>query len=237
MKVANACVTCRDALCVKKVSLFESLPQNILSIVANSIEQQHYLKGDTIFSEGDVADRLYIVNGGSLKVFHSSIDGHENIMYVLTEGDYIGDLNLLKKDVFSFNAVALEDTYLCTIEKDTFDKLMKRHPEMTFSILENAYDRITTLENTVQTLTTKDVDAKIAVLLIRLADSFGFQKTEGIEIRLDLTREELASFVGLTRETVSRKLSLFQSEGLIKLEKNRNIMIKRYDMLKKLSEL
>lgn len=233
----DSCMTCNHKYCAKKVSLFASFSDTDLSKVLTLIERQHYEKGQTIFNEGEPCDRLLIVNGGSLKVFRYSKDGKEQILYVLGDGDFLGDLNLLKKDIYSFSAMALEETHLCTIKKDDFDQLMKFYPELFSRVLEYAHDRINTLENLVQTLTAKDVETRLAILLIRLSEAFGVEKPEGIEIQLPLTREEMANFVGLTRETVSRKLSSLQSEGLIELNDNRTILLKDFKSIKERSML
>ncbi len=233
----NSCMSCQHNYCAKKVSLFASFSDTDLSKVLQLIERQHFQKGQIIFSEGDICERLLIVNGGSFKVFRYSRDGKEKILYVLGDGDFLGDLNLLKKEVYKFNAMALEETHLCTIKKDAFDQLMKNHPELYSRVIEYAHDRITTLEDLVQTLTIKDVETRLAVLLLRLSESFGVQKSGGIEIQLTLTREEMASFVGLTRETVSRKLSNLQSEGLIELYENHIILIKDIEAIKERSML
>lgn len=237
MKIIGTCISCSHKYCAKKVSLFESFSNDDLSKVLSLIERYEYEKGDHIFDEGDPFDRLYIVNGGSFKIFRYNKEGKEQILYVLSDGEFIGDLNLLKKDILSFNAVALEKTYLCTIKKDAFDSLMQEHPEMYHAILASAYDRIMSLENLVQTLTVKDVETRLASLLVRLAENFGIRTKEGIKIEMTLTREEMASYVGLTRETISRKLSKFQTDGLIELYENKVLLILDYDELVNLSEL
>lgn len=237
MSCSGTCISCSHRYCAKKVSLFESFSDEDLERVLGLIQRMHFEKGEAIFSEGDVFDRLYIVNGGSFKVYRHTKDGKEQILYVLADGDFIGDLNLLKKDIFTFNAIALEDTHLCTIKKDDFDLLMKTHPELYTRVLEYAHDRITALETLVQTLTAKDVDTRLAALLLKLADSFGIRKPQGIEIQLPLTREEMASFIGLTRETISRRLSAFQAEGYIELYDNKLVLIKDLDAIQDLSEL
>lgn len=237
MECLGTCLSCSHRYCAKKVRLFESLTDLELERVLGLIERLHFDKGESIFLEGDVFDRLYIVNGGSFKVYRLTKEGKEQILYILGDGDFIGDLNLFKKDVFGFSAIALEETHLCTIKKDAFDGLLRAYPELYDKMLSYAHDRIVGLEALVQTLTAKDVDTRLASLLLKLADSFGIQKPHGIEIQLNLTREEMASFIGLTRETVSRRLSNLQAEGLIELIDNHQLLIKDIEALQDLSEL
>lgn len=232
----SGCISCHHKFCAKKVGLFESFDSDDFEKLLPLIERLHIPKGDFIFKEGVLSDRLYIVNGGSFKVFRYTKDGKEQILYVLTEGDYFGELNLLKTEALEFSAIALEDTHLCTIKKTDFDGLLAAYPALYAKILEHAYERINALESMIQTLTAKDVDARIAKLLINLADQFGIMKQGYIEIPLKLTREEMANHIGLTRETVSRKLSQFQADGLVAFSDNRSIILKDTAALEAMAE-
>lgn len=114
------------------------------------------------------------------------------------------------------------------------DSLIKINPDISIKVLEYAHDRIASLESLVQTLTTKDVEARLAYLLLNLSKTFGTKTDKGIEITLQLTREDMANFIGVSRETISRKLSYFQSENIIELFENKLILIKDINFLKEL---
>ncbi|MBU3131183.1 Crp/Fnr family transcriptional regulator [Clostridium gasigenes] len=237
MNLCNNCCPCNHKYCAKKVSLFASLSDNDLNKVVNLITKKSFEKGDIIFSEGELFDKLFIINNGSIKIYTYTKDGKEQILYILKEGEFLGDLNLLKNDIFKFNAMALESTNMCIIHKDDFDILIKTNPEISIKILEYAHDRIASLENLVQTLTTKDVEVRLASLLINLSSTFGIKTDIGIEITLPLTREDMANFIGVTRETVSRKLSYFQSQNIIEIFENKIILIKDITILKELVKI
>ncbi|MBU3106294.1 Crp/Fnr family transcriptional regulator [Clostridium gasigenes] len=237
MNLCNNCCPCNHKYCAKKVSLFASLSDDDLNKVVNLITKKSFEKGDIIFSEGELFDKLFIINNGSIKIYTYTKDGKEQILYILKEGEFLGDLNLLKNDIFKFNAMALESTNMCIIHKDDFDILIKTNPEISIKILEYAHDRIASLENLVQTLTTKDVEVRLASLLINLSSTFGIKTDIGIEITLPLTREDMANFIGVTRETVSRKLSYFQSQNIIEIFENKIILIKDITILKELVKI
>ncbi|MBU3134702.1 Crp/Fnr family transcriptional regulator [Clostridium gasigenes] len=237
MNLCNNCCPCNHKYCAKKVSLFASLSDNDLNKVVNLITKKSFEKGDIIFSEGELFDKLFIINNGSIKIYTYTKDGKEQILYILKEGEFLGDLNLLKNDIFKFNAMALESTNMCIIHKDDFDILIKTNPEISIKILEYAHDRIASLENLVQTLTTKDVEVRLASLLINLSSTFGIKTDIGIEITLPLTREDMSNFIGVTRETVSRKLSYFQSQNIIEIFENKIILIKDITILKELVKI
>jgi CRP/FNR family transcriptional regulator len=229
------CNSCTGQLCTSKVPIFSTLADEQLAMITHLITRRKYKKGQVIFFEGDLSDKFYIINQGKIKTFKHTREGKEQILYILTEGDFIGDLSLLKKSTFQYNAEALEDVHVCTLAKDDFDKILKDNPEICLRILEYVHDRLVNLENLVQTLSTKDVEARIAGLLISFSESFGTRKDGKVILDMALTREEMANYIGVTRETMSRKLSSLQEEGILELVGNKRIIINKLDLLKDLT--
>lgn len=222
----NQCLSCGHNHCAKKVSLFSNLNEQDLEEVVQLIARRRVRKGETVFSIGDASDSLYIVNRGSLKVFCLNRDGREQILYLLNEGEFLGDVHLLKSGTFDYEAVALEETHLCIIRKTEFDQLILDRPEISIKLLAYAHDRIVDLEELVQTLTTNDADARLASLLMTLAKSSGVETEEGLEITLSISREDMAHYIGLTRETISRKLGQFANAGILYFKDNKHLVIK-----------
>jgi CRP/FNR family transcriptional regulator len=142
----EGCVTCGSKLCTKKVSLFSKLDNNQLNTITSLIERKHYQKGDIVLRFGEDFDRLYIVNHGSLKAASYNEEGKEQILYILNEGDSIGELSLLKKAESQYDLVALRESFVCTIPKYKFDEFIKNNPEVIFAVLESTYEKITSLE-------------------------------------------------------------------------------------------
>jgi CRP/FNR family transcriptional regulator, anaerobic regulatory protein len=230
-----SCEQCTGKYCAKKAPIFSVLDNEQLSDVMSMILRRRYKKGQVIFFEGDVSDKFYIINSGKIKIFKYNKEGKEQILYILSDGDFIGYLNLLKKGKVDYNAEALEDVGVCILTKDDFDKIVKRTPEISLRILESLHDRLVSLENLVQTLSTKDIEARIAGLLRGFAKDFGREEREGIAIDLPLSREEMANYIGVTRETMSRKLTAMEEEGVIELVGNRKIIIKDINMLEEMA--
>lgn len=231
-EVEKYCGKCTGKYCAKKVSIFSVLEEKQVSEVVSKVITRKYKKGQIIFFDGDTADRLYIVNTGKIKVFKYTREGKEQILYILSEGEFIGDLNLLKRGKFEFNAEALEDTAICTLSKEDFDDIITKHPQITLRILEDVHDRLVSLENLVQSLSTKDVEARIAALLLSFVKNFGTETGEGVLVDLPLNREEMGNYIGITRETISRKLTAMQDDGTIELIGNKKLLIRDMERLK-----
>ncbi|NDL68248.1 Crp/Fnr family transcriptional regulator [Anaerotalea alkaliphila] len=223
---APYCTTCRHKVCAKKVSLFSTLEDRQLQTVAGLIQRRSAKKGEPLLHAGDIVDRLFIVNQGSLKASIFQEDGKEQILYIIQSGESIGELSLLKKEKATYDLVALEDAELCTIPKNSFDLFLRENPDVVFSILEAAHEKIASLEKMVQAIASTDADIRLKFLIQQLMRRSGVETPEGILLQLRLTREDMANFVGVTRETISRKLSQLSREGKLAFLDGKRILVK-----------
>lgn len=212
-------------MCINNIPLLSNLTNDEIEKVSIGVSSETYKKGESVFNRGDKANKLYIVCSGKIKIFKNSIEGKEQILYILSEGDFIGAFNLLKEDEFDFNAVALENTTVSMLEKSSFDEIVLSNPSITLKIFEKAYERIIKAESLVERLSSSNPDAKVIGLLVDLCENFGSQTDEGILLTLSINREEMGSYAGIARETMSRKLQLFQEMGLIRLIGMKKILI------------
>lgn len=201
--------------------------------ISAGVSSRTFKKGEVVFSQGEKANKLYIVCTGKIKIFKNLMEGKEQILYILSGGDFIGAFNLLKEDQFDFSAVALETTEISMLEKSAFDKVMISNPEITLKIFEKAYERIIKAESLVERLSSSNPDAKVIGLLLDLASDFGTPTGDGgMMLELTISREEMGSYAGIARETMSRKLQMFDEMGLIKLMGTKKILIKDMSQLK-----
>ena len=215
-----SCTRCVDKFCTYKVPIFKHFN-------CQEVEELHkeYKKGDILFNEGELADTLYIINEGKLKIFSYTKDGKEQILHILKEGDFWGELQLLQETNFKCYAKAIEDCNVCTITKEQFQKLILEKPEMSLKVLEVVSQRLIHLESLALVLSDNDTDAKLAYLLVDLANHYGIKMGSKIVVNLPFTREDMANYTGLTRETISRKLNMFSEKGIIKIIGHKKIEI------------
>ena len=221
----NCCENCRKDVCAKKVPIFSTLDSCELSEIVDRIIHKEYKKKELIFSEGNKANTLYFVNEGKIKIYKYTKDGKEQILYLLSEGEFFGELNILKESKYGFNAEAIEDCKICTLSKDDLKDLLIKKPIISIKMLEALTERITSVENLVQNIATNDVNSKIAYLLVSLADKYGIENAGCIIINLPMNREDMANYIGITRETLSRKLKKFEEDGLIQIVGTKKIVI------------
>lgn len=228
----NCCNNCRGTLCASKVPIFENLNDEELLEIVKTINHKEYSKGDIIFSEGNVANTLYFINEGKIKLYKYTKDGKEQILNILSEGDFFGELDLIKPSKYGFNSKAILDAKICTLTKDEMKDIMIRNPEIGIKLLESVGERLSKVRSLVQNLATNDIDSRMAYLIIDLMEKYGEAAGNTISIKLPLSREDMANYIGVTRETISRKLKKFEDEKLIKIVGTKNIIILDKDGVK-----
>ncbi len=228
----NCCNNCRGQFCASKVPIFENLNDKELLRIVKKINHKEYHKGDVIFTEGSIANTLYFINEGKIKLYKYTKDGKEQILHILSEGDFFGELELIKPSHYGFNSKAIVDAKICTLTKDEMRDIIMGNPEIGIKVLETVGERLSKVENLVQNLATNDVDSRMAYLITDLIEKYGENVSGNISIKLPLSREEIANYIGVTRETISRKLKKFEDENLIKIAGTKNIIVLDEDGLK-----
>ena len=220
-----SCTCGASQSCTYKVPIFQHFNCEETKALLQGIKRKAYKKGERLFREGEPADALYIVNEGKVKIFNYTKDGREQILHILNEGDFWGELQLLQETTFNCYAKAIEDCRICLITKSHFQKLMLEKPEMSLKVLEVLSQRLIHLEQLTLMLSNQDPESKLAYLLLELAKKEGIQIGSKMLIHLPFTREEMANYTGLTRETVSRKLHQLSEKGIINIIGHRKIEI------------
>lgn len=230
--VSHNCEKCHHKLCVEKVPIFSGLNSEELSKVANLIVKRKYEKGELIIMEENPLENLIIIDNGKVKVFCYTIEGKEQILYILDQGDFFGEKNLLNNQNSTYNVEALETTHICMINKNDFQKLLITYPTISIKIIEELCTRMDKIENSIQNIGAKNIEWRINSLLIEFAERYGKATPKGIIVELPLSREGMANYIGTARETVSRKLSLLQDKGIINMIGNKQILILDINALK-----
>lgn len=212
--------------CPKKVPIFQSLSNEEILKVAKMTNHIQFQKGQILIQEGERSNTLYIINKGKVKLSKYTSDGKEQILYIMTAGDFFGELRLFNEDeVSNFTAIAIEGTEICQLTKGNLDQIMLENPEISLKIVTSLTKRLAHTENLAQNLATKDPEIRIIHMILEFCHRFGTQVNNGIVIHLPITREEIASYVGVTRETISRKFSKFEELGLITISGNKQIIV------------
>jgi len=173
-----------------------------------------YKKKQLLYSEGNTSNALFFVVSGKVKTFKTNEDGREYIVGLHKAGDFIGYLNLLEDSVYSDAAMTMDESEICVIPKQEFFALLYSNKTIAEKFIKMLSANVIENENRLIKLAYNSVRKRVSESLIMLMDSY---KKEGSKEKFSIpvSRDDLASIVGASKETVIRTLSDFKEEGLI----------------------
>lgn len=222
------CDNCNQ-LCTSKITFFESLTQEEQKELVVKAQHLDYKRGDIVFSETDAADKIMIIRYGKIKINRYSLEGKEYVLDILMEGDVYGEQNIFGEKSFEANAVALGESGVCLISHSDIQNLILKRPEVGIKILNVVGKKLSLTNELLQLLSINDAKARVAGFIL-----FRSNRVKGKII--ELTREDMAAYINVRRETISRKLGELQAEGAIKLEGNKKVHILNMDILRDVFE-
>ncbi|GFP76422.1 Crp/Fnr family transcriptional regulator [Clostridium fungisolvens] len=204
--------------CIENVPIFSTLTFDEVLEVSMTTMHREYKKGESIYLEGDVGEKLFIINKGKVKIVKLSETGREKIIRVLGPGEFMGELSLFTQNPFKNNAEALESTTVCIVDGKKINDLIEKRPRIALKIIKEMSSRLEEAEDQIQSLAINDVEQRLADTLLEMAESSDL-------INLTISKKDLASHIGMSQETLSRKLASFQKNGWIDQEGQRKIII------------
>jgi CRP-like cAMP-binding protein len=212
----------RQAL--QRTAIFRELSPSELNFLGERAVASQFDAGQLIFSEGDPAEGLYVVESGEVKIFKTSPAGREQVLSVEGPGSSVAELPVFDGASYPASAVALTPLSLLYIRKKDIHALCLEHPEVALKVLKAIGARLRHLVNIIEELSFKTVRHRVAAVLARMAGAKGKKTSRGLEFPLAQTHEELAAQVGTVRELVSRNLGTLQAMKIIRIE-GKNVIV------------
>lgn len=201
-----------NAQVLQQVPLFGEIPPEDLERLAAVARARTYPKNNMVLFKDDVGDALFVVASGQVKVVLTGEDGREVILAVLGPGAFFGEMALIDDEPRSANVIAMEQAQLLVLQREEFRAALRRSPDIAWGLLRELTRRLRRADATIGNLVLKDVSARVAHLLLELAED-----DDGTVITRRLTHATIAQMIGSSRETVSRTMRELQSEQLIEV--------------------
>ena len=174
-------------------------------------------KGDTLYRAGAPFAALYAIRSGSLKTILLAEDGRDQVAGYHMPGEVVG-LDGIGNDVHECQAVALEDSEVCTLPFDRIEEVAREYAAFQHKVHRHLSREIARQRSLMLLLGTMRADQRLAAFLLDLSERYQARGYSSSEFILRMTREEIGSYLGLKLETVSRLLSRLQQEGLIQVQ-------------------
>ena len=216
---------------LKEIPYFNGISDDELKAIADIMIERTLPRGSLLFMEGEFGEAVHFVMEGKVKIYKTSEDGREHILYIAVPGDIFAEVILFNEVNYPATAEILEQARIAIIRNEDLEKVLKDHPAMAVAIIKVLNKRLIDAQQQVKSLALHNTHGRTAEMLIRLAMEHGSKTENGMELDLVISRQELANMVGTTRETVTRVLMAFKKYKLIEIDKN-IIRITQPDKLK-----
>lgn len=210
---------------LRKVGLFSELDNEILSLIASGVIEKDFGKNNIIFLEGQKASAVYFIKRGKIKLSKMSEQGKEVIVHILGPGDIFAEVILFQKNTtYPVTAEVIEEAKVGMIKNDDMEKIILKKPQVAVELIRVLTEKIMVMQERIRHLGSNDAVDRTIQVLLTLASGHGTKTPKGIQICVNITRQDLASFVGTTRETISRVLSKLANASIVDIT-GKNIII------------
>lgn len=225
---SNACDTCG----ARALSVCDSVDDVDLGRLDAMAEHMTFAAGDVMIREGDPARHVFNITSGSVRVYKLLADGRRQITGFLFTGDFLG---LATDDTYVFSAEAVEPAGACRFRKTEYRALVRDCPTLETTLFDRANHELAAAQNQMLLLGRKTALERIATFLLDLPSHDPARIIPPGHVHLPMTRAEIADYLGLTIETVSRVLTRLKTQGVIRLISLSELRVEQPDVLRDLA--
>ena len=199
--------------CVSLVPIFNHLDDESMNKIATKANHKDLKRGEYLYQAMDEDDSIYIVHRGQVRIFHLSENGKEQLIRVLNPGEFTGEWTIFSTDEYHEHfAEATKNASICAIQRDDLQELMNEYPAIAMKILEAMSGRLHQSEKQTASVAIEQVTNRIIYYLEDLA---GINAEDEVTVELPMARKDVASYLGTTPETLSRKFKELEEKELI----------------------
>lgn len=219
---------------VREYSVCASLEANEQARVTQIMTQIDMEDGSTIFDEAEPASHVFNITSGGVKIYKLLADGRRAVTGFLFPGDFLG---LTHQDAYAFSAEALSATKLCRFPREKLERLLEEMPRLEHRLLGLASHELAAAQDQMLLLGRKTAKERLASFFLLLSNAARRHGRPDNPIELTMSRGDIADYLGLTIETVSRTVTRLKREGIVKLLEGNRIHLVRPAALQELAGL
>lgn len=216
---------------VREFSSLKALNKDELVKLAECKTSRLVKKGEVIFEEGENVNGIFCIKDGVCKLTKLSPNGKDHIVKLVTKGELLGQRSMISDEPVNLSAVALEDMQVCFVPKNEIMGFFDKNNQFSMNVMKTICGDLKESDSQMVNMAQKTVKERLAETLLYLQDTFG--KNEDDTLKIQLSRDELASMIGTATESCIRLLSDFNKSGLIEI-KGKKILLKDIPKLKKM---
>ena len=229
LHLASPCDTCR-AREFSACAPLTAEDQKRLAAIMRTINVEPHC---SIFDEADPAEYVYTITAGAVTVYKLLGDGRRQITGFLFAGDFLG---LTHNEAYAYSAEALVPTKLCRFPRRRLESLLAEIPHLELRLLAMASHELAAAQDQMMLLGRKSARERVVSFILMLSDSAKRHGRPGDSVFLAMSRSDIADYLGLTTETVSRTVTLLRKQQLIELTDDRQIRLSKMSALREIAE-
>jgi CRP/FNR family transcriptional regulator, cyclic AMP receptor protein len=196
------------------VPIFASFSPEQLHALSAMVMRRSVTRGMALMREGDVADCLYVVMSGRVKVMMGEADGKETILSILGPGDFCGEMGLIDDNPRSASVIAIEACDLLALTRQAFRKCLVENAGLAMAVMRVLVRRLREADRKIGSLAMLDVYGRVARLLLDMSDLVDGKRV----VTRRLTKQDIAKMIGASREMVHKVMKDLQTSGYIEVQ-------------------
>ncbi|MFC1873085.1 Crp/Fnr family transcriptional regulator [Chloroflexota bacterium] len=200
-----------------KIFLFSGLEEQVTRSFVYHFFEKRAVRGELFQYEGEPAQAVYFVLSGVVKVYKTSADGKEQIIYLVRPGEMVNVVSTQNDANNLASAEAMGEVVLAGILPEAFEKVLAENSQLTPALMAVVAERVKQLLRLVEDLSFRNVAGRVAKVLLENASS-------GDKENQRLTQQEMAAMIGTAREMVGRAIKTLEDDGLIRLDRHRIVI-------------
>lgn len=225
----NGCDSCQ----ARALSVCASMDRTGLDQLDAIAEHLNLGAGEVLTRADDPALHVFNITSGSVRVYKLLPDGRRQIIGFLFAGDFLG---LATSATYVFSAEAIEPVTVCRFRKSDFRMLIRETPALETSLLDRATHELAAAQNQMLLLGRKTALERLSTFLLEMPAHDPARHGPAGLVRLPMTRAEIADYLGLSIETVSRVFTRLKTRGVVRLLSLNEIRVEKPEALRSLAE-
>ena len=223
--IKTRCTICK----IRSYSFCRCLDEERLEKFSKISTEKNYTNKENIFIQNDPAKHLFNITEGNVKIYQLLDDGRIQIIGFLYPGDFFGSY---KNNKYNYSAESIGDLKICVFDQKILEQYLDENPVLAKELLNQTSFELTVAQDRITVLGKLSAIERISTFLTNISEQrkrIGWQNNP---ISLPMTRQDIADYLGLTIETVSREFSNLKSSNLIKVISSKQIYLPNIDALK-----
>lgn len=205
-----------DRSLIAGLPAFAGLDPGEIDAVLSRARSSRFPKDSEVFSQGEEATSFFFLLAGHIRVVRTSPEGHQVIARYINEGELFGIAVAMGRSTYPASAVAAVDCVVLAWPNSAWPDLQSRAPAFGASVYQTIGARLVETQAQVMEMSTQQVEQRVAHALLRIVSQSGRKSAKGIEIDFPITRQDIAEMTGTTLHTVSRLLSSWEDQGIVR---------------------